>query len=66
MVYASGIECGRMSFLGSFAVVLQFLAGYHFIIFGYASNITLACSCDPASVLQCALSCDTRGSLAVI
>jgi len=58
-VYAIGIECGRMSFLGFFfVVVLQFLASYHFIIFGYASNITLACSCDPAAVLQCVLSCD--------
>jgi hypothetical protein len=52
-----------MSFLGSFEVVLQFLASYHFIIFGYASNITLACSCDSAVGLQCALSCDIRVDL---
>jgi hypothetical protein len=39
-----------MSFLGYFVVVLQFLASYYFIIFGHASNITLACSCDPAAV----------------
>jgi hypothetical protein len=56
MVYAAGIDCGRMSFLGSFEVVLQLLASYHFIIFGYVSNITLACSCDSAAVLQYALS----------
>jgi hypothetical protein len=38
-IYAAGIECGGMSFLGFF-VVVQFLASYYFIIFGYASNNT--------------------------
>lgn len=65
-VYVAGIECGWMSFLGSFEVVLQFLASYHFIIFGYASNITLACICDPAAVLQCVYCLVTTGWLVVI